>query len=341
MSGGARRWAWVAAAFACCGVLVLAVVPAVLVSTGSGGCEVGYQGSGLGSGSWVATAYGPPWGGIQGDGVTATGVNLTAGPPMLEVAVDPSVIPLRSFVHVEPNPFNTSGAFYAGDTGGGIVGQHVDIYDWRGRADQDAWGARRVSVTPAADPGAGNALGEVQAPAVAPSSSACTSAGGYQNPFAQASSIVPERIDMGVDYAGIGPIDALGDGIVTYAQAAGTGWGPFSCTGGYAGAVVYRLTDGPEEGRFVYVAEGIIPTVRGGQQLTAGEQLATFTGCIETGWATGTGDQPMAAALGQACSDADPGCHSTGCGWNMSQLIAATGGPAGVIQPGGIVGSGC
>ncbi len=25
-------------------------------------------------GSWLATAYGPPWGGIQGNGVTATGL---------------------------------------------------------------------------------------------------------------------------------------------------------------------------------------------------------------------------------------------------------------------------
>jgi 3D (Asp-Asp-Asp) domain-containing protein len=111
MSGGARRWAWVAAAVACCGVLALAAVPTVLVST-AGGCGASYQSAG--AGSWVATAYGPPWGGIEGDGVTATGIDLTAGPPMLEVAVDPSVIALRSFVHVEPNPFGTSGAFYAG-----------------------------------------------------------------------------------------------------------------------------------------------------------------------------------------------------------------------------------
>ncbi len=337
---GTRCWPWVTAVLACCGVLALAAAPAVLLSSVGGGCDVGAAAP-SGSASWLATAYGPPWGGIQGDGVTATGVNLTAGQPMLEVAVDPSVIPLRSFVHVEPNPFNTTGAFYAGDTGGAVVGEHVDIYDWRGRGAQDAWGARQVSVTPAADPGSGNVLGEVQAPALVPLATDCASAGGYQNPFANATSIVPERIDMGVDYTASGSIDALGDGIVTYAQAVGTGWGPFSCTGGYAGAVVYRLADGPDQGRFVYVTEGIIPTVRTGQQLTAGQQLATFTGCIETGWATGTGDQPMAAALGEACSDGDRGCHSTWCGWNMSQLIAAAGGPAGVIQPGGIVGSGC
>jgi len=260
---------------------------------------------------------------------------------MLEVAVDPSIIPLRSFVHVQPNPFETSGAFYAGDTGGAITGQHVDVYDWRGRADQDAWGSRQVNVTPAADPGAGNALEQVQAPALAPPVNECASAGGYQDPLAHASAIVPERIDMGVDYTASGPIDALGDGIVTYSQAEGAGWGPYSCSGGHGGAVVYRLADGPDQGRFVYVTEGIIPTVHVGQQVSAGQPVATFTGCIETGWGTGTGDQPMAAALGQACAAGDAGCHSTWCGLNMSQLIVATGGPAGVLQPGRVVGNGC
>jgi 3D (Asp-Asp-Asp) domain-containing protein len=115
------------------------------------------------SGSWLATAYGPPWGGINGDGVTATGLNLTSAPALYEVAVDPSLIPLGSYVYVEPNPFGTSSAFYAGDTGSAITGQHVDIYDWRGRADQLAWGTRQVTVTPAPAPGAAGAFGELQA----------------------------------------------------------------------------------------------------------------------------------------------------------------------------------
>src|SRR5664279_497680 len=131
-------------------------------SQAGGACPLpGGEASPPSSGSWIATAYGPPWGGIQGNGVTATGLNLTAGGPALEVAVDPSLIALRSYVHVQPNPFGTSSAFYAGDTGGAIVGEHVDIYDWRGRADQNAWGKRSVLVTPAPNPGAGNLLGGV------------------------------------------------------------------------------------------------------------------------------------------------------------------------------------
>ena len=115
-------------------------------------------------GSWMATAYGPPWGGIQGTGVTATGLNLTAGQPAYEIAVDPSLIPLGSFEHVRPNPFGTDRAFYAGDTGGAIVGRHVDIYDWQGRAAQDAWGLRHVRVTRAPNPGTGNLLNQITPP---------------------------------------------------------------------------------------------------------------------------------------------------------------------------------
>ncbi len=110
------------------------------------------------SGSWLATAYGPPWSGIQGNGITATGLNLTAGPPALEVAVDPRVIPLGSYVYIQPNPFGADGAFYAGDTGSAITGKHIDIYDWRGRADQESWGQRTVSVTPAPNPATNNLL---------------------------------------------------------------------------------------------------------------------------------------------------------------------------------------
>jgi 3D (Asp-Asp-Asp) domain-containing protein len=90
--------------------------------------------------AWTATAYGPPWGGTQGDGITTTGLNLTTGPPAYEIAVDPNLIPLGSYVHITPNPFATTSAFYAGDTGSAITGRHIDIYDWYGRANQNAWG---------------------------------------------------------------------------------------------------------------------------------------------------------------------------------------------------------
>jgi 3D (Asp-Asp-Asp) domain-containing protein len=127
-------------------VLVGATGPGVACAAGSSPPPAGL------SGSWLATSYGPPWGGIEGGGVTATGVDLRSAPPTLEIAVDPSVIRLGSWVYVQPNPFGTSRPFYAGDTGGAIRGRHIDIYDWRGRASQQAWGARPVAVTPASAP---------------------------------------------------------------------------------------------------------------------------------------------------------------------------------------------
>jgi 3D (Asp-Asp-Asp) domain-containing protein len=147
------------------GVLILLAPVVLLAGAGNPPCASSLATSAptttAESGSWEATAYGPPWGGIQGDGITATGINLSAGRPAYVIAVDPSRISLGSFEHVTPNPFGTSHAFYAGDTGGAIVGQHIDIYDWQGRAAQDAWGKRDVTVTAAPTPGTGNLLNEI------------------------------------------------------------------------------------------------------------------------------------------------------------------------------------
>lgn len=145
-----------------CGLGLLAA----LLGASAGGFACGGQAA-LGSpeaGSWLATAYGPPWGGLEGGGVTATGIDLRGGQPMLEVAVDPSVISLGSWVHVQPNPFATAQPFYAGDTGAAITGHHIDIYDWLGRASQQAWGARQVVVTPTTGPAAGQACPALLAP---------------------------------------------------------------------------------------------------------------------------------------------------------------------------------
>jgi 3D (Asp-Asp-Asp) domain-containing protein len=157
------------------GAFLIVISPVVLFAgAGNPPCQAAVTGPlPVGSGSWIATAYGPPWDAMNGDGITATGLNLTAGPPAYEIAVDPAVIPLQSFEHVTPNPFGTRRAFYAGDTGGAIIGHHVDIYDWLGRAAQDAWGVRHVTVNPAPNPGTGNLLGEIT-PA-APSQPAATS----------------------------------------------------------------------------------------------------------------------------------------------------------------------
>jgi 3D (Asp-Asp-Asp) domain-containing protein len=158
------------------GVVAAPLALAVLVA-GTSGASSGCADSQAG-GSWLATAYGPPWNDGNGSGITATGLNLTAGPPLLEVAVDPSLIALGSYVYVRPNPFNTADAFYAGDTGSAILGRHVDVYDWRGRTDQQAWGTRTVTVTPAPSAGAGNLLGAIPpSPPTAPTSTAACATG--------------------------------------------------------------------------------------------------------------------------------------------------------------------
>ncbi len=169
--------------------LTIVLVPVVLLAgAGNPPCTSivpSPTGFPAGSGAWIATAYGPPWDAMNGSGVTATGLNLTGGRPAYEIAVDPAVIPLQTFEHVTPNPFGTRHAFYAGDTGGAIIGQHVDIYDWQGRAAQDAWGVRHVTVTPAPNPGTGSLLGEITPTAATtqpPDSTASGGVGGCSAP---------------------------------------------------------------------------------------------------------------------------------------------------------------
>lgn len=69
----------------------------------------------------TATAYTASCNGCTG--VTATGINLKANPDVKVVAVDPSVIPLGSKVWVEGY-----GYAIAGDTGGAIKGNKIDLF---------------------------------------------------------------------------------------------------------------------------------------------------------------------------------------------------------------------
>ena len=69
----------------------------------------------------TATAYTAYCNGCSG--VTATGINLKANPNLKVIAVDPSVIPLGSKVWVEGY-----GYAVAGDTGGAIKGNKIDLF---------------------------------------------------------------------------------------------------------------------------------------------------------------------------------------------------------------------
>jgi hypothetical protein len=75
----------------------------------------------------------------------------------------------------------------------------------------------------------------------------------YLNPLRGVGGLIPERIDEGVDFFGSGPVYALGDAVITSATG-NSGW-----PGG--GWITYQLTDGPDAGLMVYVAEDVTPTV--------------------------------------------------------------------------------
>ena len=74
----------------------------------------------------------------------------------------------------------------------------------------------------------------------------------YRNPLRDITGLIPERVDMGCDFGGSGPIYALGNAVITNATADNSGW-----PGG--GWITYQLTSGPAAGLQVYVAEDVTP----------------------------------------------------------------------------------
>ncbi|UHP10375.1 ubiquitin-like domain-containing protein [Listeria marthii] len=76
----------------------------------------------------------------SGGGITAYGINLSANKGLKVIAVDPRVIPLGSKVWVEGY-----GEAIAGDTGGVIKGNIVDVY-FPSESQCYSWGRRMVTV---------------------------------------------------------------------------------------------------------------------------------------------------------------------------------------------------
>jgi hypothetical protein len=148
-----------------------------------------------------------------------------------------------------------------------------------------------VSMAVARSPGRHRRPGQARQQASAPP-------GGYLNPLRGVSGLVTERIDQGVDFFGSGPVYALGDAVITNATQ-NSGW-----PGG--GWITYQLTDGPDAGLMVYVAEDVTPAVQVGQHVSPSTVIASmFAGSsgIETGWATPDGvlaesELPEAGAIG-------------------------------------------
>lgn len=145
----------------------------------------------------------------------------------------------------------------------------------------------------------------------------------YRNPVRDVSGLIPERIDMGVDFGGAGPVYALGDAVITGATTGNAGW-----PGG--GWITYRLTDGPDAGQVVYLAEDVTPTVQTGQHVTSSTVIANMCDCgdgIETGWAMPDGSSAE-SQLPEAGGISGGGPFPTEIGLNFEEMLQAVGVPA-------------
>jgi hypothetical protein len=103
-----------------------------------------------------------------------------------------------------------------------------------------------------------------------------TGNGFYEDPFLHANVVQGQTDNRSVNYAGNGPIDAMGDG-----QVLGAG----------NNGLFYRLTDGPRKGQVVFVNGGLAPNVQDKQRVLAGQQIASFTpnSSVDTGFAKASG----------------------------------------------------
>jgi murein DD-endopeptidase MepM/ murein hydrolase activator NlpD len=148
-------------------------------------------------------------------------------------------------------------------------------------------------------------------------------AGGvYANPFRSVGGLSAQRIDSGVDYAGAGPVYAIGNGVVLNVYASDWPGGTF---------IAYQLSDGPAKGLVVYTAEDLNPQVSVGSTVTANTVIGQMYGGphgIEIGWADGSRiPNAMARSYNQY-----GGGNSTAFGYNFSRFLQSLGAPGGILN---------
>jgi hypothetical protein len=148
----------------------------------------------------------------------------------------------------------------------------------------------------------------------------------YVNPLARVANLQPKRIDEGVDYAGAGPLLAVGSGAIRVTS--GPGW-PGNTF------IALQLDQGPLAGRIIYYAENVTPTVTVGQHVNVGDVVGVLHDAypnLEIGWA---GGGLLGGTLGDALARStggDAGGASTAVGVNFNQVLVMLGAPGGIQQ---------
>lgn len=117
-------------------------------------------------------------------------------------------------------------------------------------------------------------------------------ASAYSSPFD--GQPVVGRTDMGIDFCLTpgDPIRAVGAGTVIGVMPNWYARQPY---------IWYQLSDGPQAGQYVYVAEQIDHLAKVGQTLHAGDVIARYAkqgSCLETGWSIADGEALAQATTG-------------------------------------------
>ena len=154
---------------------------------------------------------------------------------------------------------------------------------------------------------------------------------GYVNPI-HSDWYIPARTDMGTDWLPKltdTPVNAIGAAKILYAQDSGTGWPRYGMNpnDNLGGCVVYQLLDGNLKDKHIYVCENINVSVKVGDTVTAGQQIAVSHsgGCCwtEWGWANpnSSGPSPLTPYNGE------PDGFCTAGGIAFARFIHEIGGP--------------
>ena len=148
----------------------------------------------------------------------------------------------------------------------------------------------------------------------------------YVNPLGRISNLQPKRIDQGVDYAGSGPLVALGTGTIMVTNEGGWPGGAF---------IALHLDHGLFAGQVIYYAENITPTVRVGQHVNVGDVVGILHDAypnLEIGWAGGgLAGGTLGDTLARSNGGAEEGVSSA-CGVNFNKLLVFLGAPSGIQQ---------